>query len=78
LESGRTDRVFLPELHLAPLLIALIRPPPPTRIRTSVQVQEEEEEEEEEEEQDDRNQSKKKAREALTSRASPEQKLLKD
>jgi hypothetical protein len=74
LESGRTDRVFLPELHLAPLLIALIRPPPPTRIRTSVQVQEEEEEEE----QDDRNQSKKKAREALTSRASPEQKLLKD
>jgi len=39
-----------------------------------VQVQEEEEEEE----QDDRNQSKKKAREALTSRASPEQKLLKD
>jgi len=76
LESGRTDRVFLPELHLAPLLIALIRPPPPTRIRTSVQVQEEEEEEEEE--QDDRNQSKKKAREALTSRASPEQKLLKD
>ena len=76
MESGRTDRVFLPELHLAPLLIALIRPPPPTRIRTSVQVQEEEEEEEEE--QDDRNQSKKKAREALTSRASPEQKLLKD